>query len=249
MQLQGAFVFLSALAVTTATPLHRRCDGSGTGNPPDPANGVTYVLPSTGGPTPLPSPDAPLKHIVVGHGVQNYTCPTAGAAGVSAGALAVLHDITYLYPGSGPGAVSPTTWNGLTSTVLRTTAMPIDTEDASAPFPAPADLVVSVGGGGGRTLPFIGHHYFDAGGVPTFSLHDDAELLKSQKLLNIPAPADADRGLAGEGAVDWLYLGDRGGSVGLTKVYRVFTSGGAAAACGAVGETQSVPYTAMYWLY
>ncbi|KAI0437208.1 hypothetical protein F4803DRAFT_556231 [Xylaria telfairii] len=244
MQLQAAFVFLSALAVTTATPLHRRCDGSG--NPTTPANGVTYVLPSTGGPTPLPAPDAPLKHIAVGHGVQNYTCPTAGAAGVAAGALAVLHDATGYYPGSWPGAVSTSVWNNLTSEVLRTTAMPIDTEDTASPFPAPAQLTVS---GVSRPLPFLGHHYFDINGVPTFSLHDDAELLKSQKLLNIPAPADADRGLDSEGAVDWLYLGDKGGSIVLTKVYRVLTSGGAAAVCDTVGETQSVPYTAMYWFY
>ncbi|KAI0479968.1 hypothetical protein F4859DRAFT_455050 [Xylaria cf. heliscus] len=244
MLLQSTFVFLlSALALTTtATPLRRRCGDSGADNPTT----VTYVLPSTGGPTPLPAPDAPLKHIAVGHGVQNYTCTTAGASGVSGGALAVLHDITALYPGSGPSALSSTTWAVLTSTVLRTTPMPIDTADASAPFPAPADLAVA---GVAAPLPFLGHHYFDINGVPTFSLHDDAELLKSQKLLNIPAPADADKGLAGEGAVDWLYLGDKGGSIGLSKVYRVLTAGGSPAVCGAVGETQSVPYTAMYWLY
>ncbi|KAI1738005.1 hypothetical protein F4680DRAFT_196313 [Xylaria scruposa] len=246
MQLQGAFVFLSALAATTASPIHRRCDGSGAGNPPAPANGVTYVLPSTGGPTSLPAPDAPLKHIVVGHGVQNYTCTTVGAAGVSAGALAVLHDITALYPGSGPDAISPTTWNSLTSTVLRTTSLPINTNDVSAPFPAPADLTVS---GIPNPLPFIGHHYFDINNTPTFSLHDDAELLKAQKISNIPAPSTADKGLNSEGAVDWLYLSDKGGSVGLSGVYRVLTSGGSSSACSAVGETQSVPYTAMYWLY
>ncbi|KAI8948874.1 hypothetical protein F4801DRAFT_581043 [Xylaria longipes] len=247
MQLHGAFVLLSALAITTATPLHRRCGGStGGGDPPAPVNGVTYVLPSTGGPTPLPAPDAPLKHIVVGHGVQNYTCTTAGVAGVSAGALAVLHDITNLYPGSGLSAISSTKWNNLTSMVLRTTPMPINTEDVSAPFPEPADLTVS---GVRNPLPFIGHHFFDINGVPTFELHDDAELLKSQKLLNIPAPTDADKGFDNEGAVDWLYLADKGGSIGLAKVYRVYTSGGAAAVCGAVGETQSVPYTAMYWFY
>ncbi|KAI1747291.1 hypothetical protein F4782DRAFT_521707 [Xylaria castorea] len=238
MQLQGAFVVLSALAVTTASPVQRRCEG---------ASGVTYVLPSTGGPTSLPAPNATLKHIVVGHGVQNYTCTTAGAAGVSFGALAVLYDITNLYPGSGPSAVSLATWNSLTSTVLRTTTLPINTKAASSsPFPAPANLTVS---GFYKTLPFIGHHYFDVTGTPTFSLHDDAELLKSQKVLNIPAPSTADKGLSSEGAVDWLYLTDKGGSIGLTKVYRVLTSGGSASTCSTVGATQSVPYTAMYWLY
>ncbi|KAI0101740.1 hypothetical protein GGR51DRAFT_309731 [Nemania sp. FL0031] len=236
MQLQGVFAFLSALAVTTATPISRRCNSSG----------VTYVLPSTGGPTPLPSPDTPLKHILVGHGVQNYTCNTAGVSGASVGALAVLYDITNLYPGSGPAALSSATWNVLTGTVLHTTDLPIETASPAAPFPAPADLTVS---SISKTLPFIGHHFFDINGVPTFSLNNDAELFKGQKVLGIPAPADADMGLSGEGAVDWLYLSDKGGSVGITKVYRVLTSGGDPAVCSVVGATQSVPYTAMYWIY
>ncbi|KAJ2985526.1 hypothetical protein NUW58_g5479 [Xylaria curta] len=225
MQFQGAFVFLSALAITTASPVHRRCDS---GHIPGPANGVTYVLPSTGGPTPLPAPDTPLKHIVVGHGVQNYTCTAPGEKGAQA-----------------PGALSSSKWNNLTSKVLRTTSQPIST-DPSSPFPAPADLSVS---GVYKPIPFIGHHYFDANGVPTFSLHDNAELLKAQKILGIPAPSTADKGLTNEGAVDWLYLSDKGGSVGLTKVYRVLTSGGSPSVCGAAGEKQSVPYTTTYWFY
>lgn len=197
------------------------------------------------GPTSLPSPDAPLKHILVGHGVQNYTCATAGTTPASAGALAVLHDITALYPESGPSAISSTSWDAFTGNVLRTTSQPIDTADPSSPFPAPETLSVS---GVSSPLPFMGHHFFDASSTPTFDLIT-GELFKGQKLLNIPAPASADRGLTDEGAVDWLYLGDKGTSVGLTKVYRVLTSGGSPAACGAVGEKQSVPYTAMYWLY
>ncbi|KAF2967761.1 hypothetical protein GQX73_g5816 [Xylaria multiplex] len=241
MQLQSVYVFVSALAVTSASPLRLRCDST-----PTPTNSVTYVLPSTGGATSLPAPDTVLKHIVVGHGVQNYTCNTAGAAGTSVGALAVLHDITSLYPGSGPYALSSETWANLTSQVLRTTSQPIDTSNSASPFPAPADLTLT---GVKKTLAFIGHHYFDSTGTPTFSLHDDAELLKAQKVSGIPAPSTADKGLTGEGAVDWLYLGDKGGSIGLTKVYRVLTSGGSPAVCGAVGDTQSVPYTAMYWFY
>ncbi|KAI1362572.1 hypothetical protein F5Y08DRAFT_270599 [Xylaria arbuscula] len=239
MQLQGAFVFLSALALTTATPVRRRCSST-------PTQSVTYVLPSTGGATSLPSPNSTIKHIAVGHGVQNYTCTAAGASGTSAGALAVLYDVTSLYPGSGPEALSSSSWDNVTSQVLRTTSMPIDTSNPSSPFPAEADLTVT---GLEKPIPFLGHHYFDSSSVPTFSLHNDAELLKSKKILNIPAPSTADKGLTDEGAVDWLYLSDKGGSIGLTAVYRVLTSGGSPAVCGAVGDTQSVPYTAMYWLY
>ena len=124
--------------------------------------------------------------------------------------------------------------------------MPIDTSNPSSPFPAEGALIVS---GIKKPIPFLGHHYFDSSSVPTFSLHNDAELLKSKKVLNIPAPSTADKGLSDEGAVDWLYLSDKGGSINLTGVYRVLTSGGSPAVCGAVGDTQSVPYTAMYWLY
>ncbi|KAK5634372.1 hypothetical protein RRF57_010086 [Xylaria bambusicola] len=124
--------------------------------------------------------------------------------------------------------------------------MPIDTSNSSSPFPPDADLTVD---GIVKPIPFLGHHYFDSSNVPTFSLHNNDELLKAQKILNIPAPSTADRGLSNEGAVDWLYLSDKGGSIGLAKVYRVLTSGGSPAVCGAVGDTQSVPYTAMYWFY
>ncbi|KAI3326401.1 hypothetical protein HD806DRAFT_405693 [Xylariaceae sp. AK1471] len=255
MQLRSAFVFLSALAVTTASPLGRRCGLGGNGNdttdpglPTPPSPSVTYVLPSTGGATSLPAPDAPLKHIVVGHGVQNYTCAAAGAAGKSIGALAVLYDITGLYPGSGPRALSPDDWNALTSKVLRTTSQPIiqTTGSSQSPFPAPAALTVS---GIPTPLPFLGHHFFDEAGVPTFELNNGAELFKGAKLANIAAPASADQGLSNEGAVDWLYLADKGTSVNISKVYRVLTSGGNTTVCGAAGEAQSIPYTAMYWIY
>lgn len=248
MQVRSVFVLLSALSATTATPISRRCGDSGAGAPTGPENGVTYVLPSTGGPTPLPSPDRLLKHIAVGHGIQNYTCTAVGTKGVSAGALAVLHDITNLYPGSGPAALSPESWDTLTSKVLRTTSQPIlaPGDAGSSPFPPAADLTVD---GISTPLPFLGHHFFDGSSAPTFSLLNDAEHFKGQKVLGIPAPATADQGLTNEGAVDWLYLDDTGSSVGVTQVYRVLTSGGNPAVCSAVGDTQSVPYTTMYWFY
>ncbi|KAI8630025.1 hypothetical protein F5Y19DRAFT_430823 [Xylariaceae sp. FL1651] len=250
MQLRSVVVFLSALAVTSASPLRRRCGNiTDPGLPSPPASSVTYVLPSNGGATPLPSAgDIPLQHILVGHGVQNYTCTAAGVNGTSFGALAVLYDVTPLYPGSGPGALPAAQWNSLTSTVLRTTSNPIEAaaSSGSSPFPPPADLQVD---GVASPLPFLGHHFFDQAKVPTFELNDDAELFKGLKVLNIPAPADADRGLSNEGAVDWLYLTDAGTSVGIKKVYRVLTSGGNTAVCGAAGEAQSVPYAAMYWIY
>ncbi|KAI1816267.1 hypothetical protein GGS20DRAFT_247511 [Poronia punctata] len=251
MQLREILVF-SGLAVATASPLSRRCGPAGILpdqlQPTPSAVSFTYVLPSTGGPIPLPAANSTLQHIAVGHGVQNYTCSTAGTKAGATGALAVLYEVTRLYPRSGPQSLSQESWDELTSKVLRTTSQPIgsDSEESASPFPPPEDLTVE---GVRRPIPYLGHHFFDDAGVATFELRDDQGLFKGAKVMNISAPATADQGLNDEGAVDWLYLGDKGSSVGLSKVYRVLTSGGNPAVCGDVGETQSVPYTAMYWIY
>ncbi|KAI0390260.1 hypothetical protein F5Y17DRAFT_72637 [Xylariaceae sp. FL0594] len=253
MQLRSIlFIFASALATTAvASPLGQRCGpGSDTAGPDHASpttTSVNYVLPSTGGATSLPAPDAPLKRIAVGHGVQNYTCTTAGAKGSANGALAVLYDVTALYPGSGFRALSPADWDVLTSRVLRATAQPITPGGSPSPFPPPSDLWVP--GVRGGPIRYLGHHFFDENNTPTFALRDNAGLFKGKKLANVTAPANADRGLNGEGAVDWLYLGDKGGSVGVSKVYRVLTAGGSPGVCNSVGGSQSVAYTAMYWMY
>ncbi|KAH7025745.1 uncharacterized protein B0I36DRAFT_329045 [Microdochium trichocladiopsis] len=99
-------------------------------------------------------------------------------------------------------------------------------------------------------MTFAGHHYFD-GSVPTFDITGTADKVHfvGKKNDGIPAPATADKGITGSGAVDWLQLGDAGTSSGATLAYRVFTAGGVAAACTEAGQTDSVPYTAQYWFY
>ncbi|KAI1635374.1 hypothetical protein F4809DRAFT_458602 [Biscogniauxia mediterranea] len=268
MQLERLLIFLSALAVTSASPLGRRScsigNGTTTTQPGVPAPStsttasasVTYTLPSAGGPTPLTSPgNATLKHIAVGHGIQNYTCTAAGATASSIGALAVLWEITGLYPGSGAGAMSSADWVAFPPKVLRTTALPLnpaastsvaDAADASAPFPAPAELAVD---GLAAPLAFLGHHYFDEQNAPTFDLPPSSELFKGKKDQGVAAPADADPGLDDTGAVDWLRLSDKGGSQGVSLVYRVLTAGGSPSACTQAGQAESIPYTAMYWFY
>ncbi|KAI1434198.1 malate dehydrogenase [Xylaria sp. CBS 124048] len=244
MQLRTIFVLVSILAPASATPtpLRRSCTGPKAPPTPSPSS-ITYVLPSTGGSTSLASPNSTLKHIAIGHGMQNYTCTAAGAQPASIGALAVLNDVTNLYPGSGPDALSQDAWNALPSTVLRTTDDPIaePLPHSESPFPPDTPLAVP---GISESLPFLGHHYFK-GSVPTFSLNDDAEVLSVQKVQGVPAPANADHGLGNEGAVDWLLLADNSGN----DVYRVLTAGGDPTACEKVGETQSVQYAAMYWFY
>ncbi|EWY79328.1 hypothetical protein FOYG_17506 [Fusarium oxysporum NRRL 32931] len=68
------------------------------------------------------------------------------------------------------------------------------------------------------------------------------------KIDGIKAPASAPAGPEGTGAVDWLYLGDIGGSQGVSFVYRVLTAGGASHGCEVQG-TDSTSYTTLYWLY
>jgi hypothetical protein len=73
-----------------------------------------------------------------------------------------------------------------------------------------------------------------------------------KKVGNVSAPAKADKGIIGTGAVAWLKLDDNeaGQSQGLTSVYRVITAGGNPQACSVAGVgVQSVPYTTYYWFF
>ncbi|RYP72955.1 hypothetical protein DL770_007874 [Monosporascus sp. CRB-9-2] len=255
--------FLSVVAVSSASPLRRRCNDTVI-NPPKPPNtpsppaGATPTLPVNGGEGELDGPgNTSLKHIVVGHGIQNYTCAAAGQSATATGALAVLWDIQPLYPGSGPSSISEADWTGLPPKVLRTTELPLNllgssgTEyaaDPQAPFPPDADLELD---GVEAKMKFLGHHYFDGVGTPTFDLRGDASrpVFRGKKDASVSAPATADGGLTGSGAVDWLRLTDKGTSAGVSVVYRVHTAGGKPAPCAEAGQAESVPYTAMYWFY
>lgn len=131
---------------------------------------------------------------------------------------------------------------------------------APAPFPNPplALYLPTDAGGASTSVPFLGIHYFDASGAPTFDLSAAVPKLffAGAKTGNVKAPATADKGLLATGAVDWLQLGDNGKglSSGLSQVYRVVTAGGSAQACSVSGATPagqvfSVPYAAQYWYY
>ncbi|KAI1101569.1 hypothetical protein F4804DRAFT_293614 [Jackrogersella minutella] len=255
---KSLFAVFSALALSSASPLRRRCSSNSTvPTPTNPASpspaAVTPTLPTTGSGTQLEGPgNATLKHILVGHGIQNYTCSTGGAPGTSIGALAVLWDITALYPGTSPSSLSAADFSTLTSKVLRTTSMPLNmAADGGAvvasPFPAPEDLTVE---GVASAAAFMGHHFFDASAAPTFDLTGAGEFFSGKKDANVAAPADADAGVdPATGAVDWLRLSDKGTSSGVSLIYRVLTAGGDPEVCTDAGETQSVPYSAQYWVY
>ncbi|KAK8004790.1 hypothetical protein PG990_010827 [Apiospora arundinis] len=262
---QTLLVFASALSAVTAGPVRKRCGGkpiASSSTVPEasttasatvsasasasasaaPATGPK--LPSTGAGTQLPAAEGQLQHIVVGHGIQNYTCKAAdSAAASSTGALAVLE----------------TAWSALADEVLHKTELPLNivgnaltkyAADVLAPFKSAGDADLTMDGLS-SPLKAIGHHYFDAAGVPTFDLFATGEKLVAKKLNDTAAPSGADKGIMDTGAVAWLRLGDNGagGSKGLSQVYRVYTSGGASIACSEANTTISVPYTAQYWFY
>jgi hypothetical protein len=228
----------------------------------------TPTLPLTGGATELPAPPSGLvlKRIAVGHGIQNYSCSAAPTATPDAkGALAVLYDVTSLYPGTPHTGLSTLSkFNALTTTILHTLNIPLNflNPDAAipgvvlssklinttpSPFTAPADITL-----GTQKIKFLGRHYFDNSGTPTFDLSEAGLKANVVKLAGAPVPVGADAGTLGTGAVAWLQLGDsgKGLSVGLNQVYRVITAGGVAEACSVTGESvTSVPYTAFYWFY
>ncbi|RSL55892.1 hypothetical protein CEP54_009149 [Fusarium duplospermum] len=243
--LANSFLILASAALALANPVRYRPGSSCTTSRPEP------VLPQTGAEE-LQSPPqgATLKHIALGFGIQNYTCKGEGSDATAAGALAMLYDVTHLYPGQSRGSLSQEKWAALTATALSSHEIPLNLNTygvgASSinPFPQNAPLELD----GYRKIPFAGHHYFNANGVPTFDLTQDQQLLFGKKVAGVKAPTSASAGPDGTGAVDWLYLGDAGGSYGVTSVYRVFTAGGNAHGCKSTG-TDSTSYTAMYWFY
>lgn len=191
-----------------------------------------------------------MKHVALGFGIQNYTCADVAAQPLAQGAVAMLYDITKLYPSQNRKSLDHSAWEFLTSQALAHHKVPLNLNPggvgASSTKPFPKDKPLKLEGYG--KFPFIGHHYFDAAGVPVFDFPKTDEVLIAKKLDGIKAPATADVGPEGTGAVDWLYLGDAGGSIGVTYVYRVYTAGGSSHGCQAKG-TDSTSYTTMYWFY
>ena len=206
-----------------------------------------------------------LKKIILGHGIQNYSCPADPTATPEAkGALAALYDVTHLYPGTPRTGLTQAGFDTLTTTALWTQDIPLNLVNAAAalastilpsknyaattdPFQAPEDIVL-----GNSQLKYAGHHYFDQTGTPNFDLPAAGLKAHVVKKAGVPVPAGADPGPLKTGAVQWLLLGDSGLglSKGVNMVYRVITAGGVGESCATTGEGQgSVPYTAFYWFY
>jgi hypothetical protein len=169
-----------------------------------------------------------VKHVTIGHGIQNYTCQSnLSAPPVAIGAVATLYDVTPL-----------AFLSSSTSSQIPAIAAQQPLTNSLVP-----NAPLSIPGLG--SFPILGFHFFSSNGTPVFDLNMVGEVLFSKKLADIKAPANASIGIEGTGAVDWLALTAIGGSVGLQEVFRVDTAGGSPpASCEGyvAGDVVSVPY-------
>ncbi|OAA39433.1 malate dehydrogenase [Metarhizium rileyi] len=222
----------------------------------------TPTLPQAGGASSLPQPPEGYRviHIALGFGIQNYTCAGVGEDATPDGAIAMLYDVTGLYPGQSRQSLPQKDWDELTSRVLRTHDVPLNLNSSTGgrvepdspgachnnPFKQDGPLRLE----GARELPFLGHHLFNSAKVPEFVLNGGKIDLLSSKNSGVDAPADADKGPDGTGAVPWLALGAKDGTVGDARfVYRVSTAGGNSHGCAKTTGQDSTKYAAMYWFY
>ncbi|EPE02710.1 malate dehydrogenase [Ophiostoma piceae UAMH 11346] len=246
--------------------------------PPKSSNNasIVYTLPTAGSGHELAAPPADVKllKIAVGHGLQNYTCASSTATAVATGALAVLYDVTGVYPGTVAG-LSQDEFDSIAHDALWLASLPLNLVNAAMaqvdatpsgytaydasltdPFVAntPAlSLSTITGKAGVPDAPVLGHHFFDHSGIPTFDLFADNGLYGSMsKTDSTTSTYHSDAGPMGTGSVPWLLLSANanGLSNGVKYVYRVVTAGGTAVSCSLVQNgTSNVPYTAQYWFY
>lgn len=164
--------------------------------------------------------------MAVGRGIQNYTCATSSSIPVALGAIATLFDATSL------AYTNINALNAIPPTVVY--------------LPVPSNELFTASG----MFPVLGHHFFDSASTPSF-VFTNGKALYAGKTGDIKAPATADKGPMGTGAVDWLSLVKKATytSNGLSEVYRVETAGGMQETNCTVAGVMSIPYSALYWFF
>ena len=183
----------------------------------------------------LPQPDLELKYVLLGVGTQNYSCSDGReSAPVATGAIADLYDLGPLLSSDSFSEAE------ITSFIDR--------------FPGLVFPLIDKNGNLRKNLPLptIGKHFFQSN--PTAPVFD-LTAVNARAIVGldskVPAPRDAFPGKKKEGAVDWLFLTDAGGSFGgVSNVYRVVTAGGKAPeTCRGKKAEFTVRYAAEYWFY
>ncbi|KAL3459430.1 hypothetical protein BJX64DRAFT_202351 [Aspergillus heterothallicus] len=198
---------------------------------------------------PAPSEGLSLQFLTLGRGTQNYTCAknTNTSTPEAIGATATLFDVSCL------------------ATLDVDTASDFNSQSQSLLHLLP-DVLRSVPLGSADFLTnlltrvtgqdlVIGKHYFTADGVPFFDFRGSASdnsrstaetWIAAAKDDEEDAPAKPGYGITGD--VAWLKLTRVEG--GISEVYRLHTSGGAApATCEGMPEVFTVDYTSEYWFY
>lgn len=224
----------TALAAPTFSPLRTRSLVSNTHgrrqiSPECDLNGLDNVVMPVANPAlPAPGADLFLASIVIGRGVQNYTCGNdSTAAPVANGAIAILYEASCI------ALEDPDLLASLPGQALAI-SLPDDPEE---------DLVC-----GAQPLERSGHHFFNSAKTPTFDFTEAADEALGLGLVTVgsrsPAPDPAT-------AVPWLQLNRVDGSVGpIQSIYRLNTAGGVApATCAGQPASISVEYAAQYWVF
>ncbi|KAH8890732.1 hypothetical protein GQ53DRAFT_867166 [Thozetella sp. PMI_491] len=179
---------------------------------------------------PLPSANLILRHIAIGLGTQNYTCPVKNSTAVPTpiGALATLFNascIASTYPDLFNTLPALLTELNLSGKVV--THIPVDRPS------------------------FSGRHFFTNASTAFFDLDTAVERLgqvSTARNNTLSPPIFAPRGSRNESAVAWLkLLALPGATGGLQEVYRVQTAGGSAPKkCKGMPPTFEVTYSAQY---
>ncbi|KAJ5173071.1 hypothetical protein N7492_005664 [Penicillium capsulatum] len=255
--MQGALVLLAALILTVTGAAHvlpgplRLADTfSHIAKDLDHINlgkcsleGITLPLNKTKVKLPKPSSHLDLKHVVIGRGTQNYTCPSSGmstklrrdTSPEATGAAAALFDASCI------AAASPNILHELPAVLGK----------------APLGSLVFLSEILSRTTTtselIIGEHYFNSDGEPLFNLglSDGDSWLIAKKNSSVEAPTRVTSPSRESNIQDvpWLKLGYNKGK-GLKEVYRVMTFEGAApSTCEGQNGTIVVDYAAEYWFY
>jgi len=224
----------SVLAAPTFSPLRTRALLSNNHGrrqiPPEcDLNGLdNVVLPVANPPLPAPGADLYLASIVIGRGVQNYTCGNdSTAAPVAIGAVATLYEASCI------AVEDPELLASLPGRALAI-SLPTDPEE---------DLVC-----GAQPLERNGHHFFNSAKTPTFDFTEADDEALGLALVSVGARSPAPDAAT---AVPWLQLSRVDGSVGpIQSIYRLNTAGGVApATCEGQPASISVQYAAQYWVF
>ncbi|KAI1812237.1 hypothetical protein GGS20DRAFT_558990 [Poronia punctata] len=198
--------------------------------------------------SPLPPPTAGLKvkHVAIGRGTQNYTCPATSPSSsppVAAGAVATLFNASCV----------ASTYPDLLHVIPRL-ALYFDL-DLGASVDALNAQLNRVTRLGPTNLDVSGKHFFTNATTPFFNLDTSRHRIGEapcSKTNATDAPEDAPKGRNGEKAVPWLRLAtnEQGTTGGIHEVYRVQTVGGSAPeTCEGQPEAFTVQYAAEYWFY